>query len=127
MNESGLTSIFASFGSIYTVKGNKIYKATSVRRDGDAYYKTHYTDLGSTSLKDIRTKDEIQELAESISFMEDDIVKYIYNIRTITADKERIGAELTVMKNGEHWFHTAEQMTFLDGWISGKAARDGIR
>ena len=53
LNESGLTSIFASFGSIYTVKGNKIYKATSVRRDGDAYYKTHYTDLGSTSLKDI--------------------------------------------------------------------------
>ncbi len=24
---------------------------------------------------------------------------------------------LTVMKNGEHWFHTAEQMKFLDNWI----------
>lgn len=26
-------------------------------------------------------------------------------------------ATLTVMKNGEHWFHTAEQMRFLDDWI----------
>lgn len=26
-------------------------------------------------------------------------------------------AKLTVMKNGEHWFHTEEQMKFLDGWI----------
>ena len=27
------------------------------------------------------------------------------------------GATLTVMKNGEHWFHTDEQMRFLDEWI----------
>ncbi|MDC7956436.1 alpha/beta hydrolase [Fusobacterium simiae] len=26
-------------------------------------------------------------------------------------------ASLTVMKNGEHWFHTDEQMKFLDNWI----------
>ena len=24
---------------------------------------------------------------------------------------------LTVMNNGEHWFHTDEQMNFLDDWI----------
>ena len=28
-----------------------------------------------------------------------------------------VNAELTIMQNGEHWFHTAEQMSFLDGWI----------
>ena len=50
----------------------------------------------TTSLEDIQTKDEIQELAESISIMEGDIVKYIDNIKTITAEKERIGAELNV-------------------------------
>ncbi|MBQ7499526.1 MAG: alpha/beta hydrolase [Clostridia bacterium] len=27
------------------------------------------------------------------------------------------GAGLTVMENGEHWFHTEEQMKFLDDWI----------
>ena len=50
----------------------------------------------ATSLKGIQTKDEIQDLAESISLMEDDIVKYIDNIQTITAERERLGAELNV-------------------------------
>lgn len=27
------------------------------------------------------------------------------------------GASLTVMANGEHWFHTPEQMQYLDNWI----------
>lgn len=30
----------------------------------------------------------------------------------------QIGATLTVMENGEHWFHTDAQMKFLDNWIS---------
>ena len=30
---------------------------------------------------------------------------------------EKIGAKVTVMQNGEHWFHTAEQMQFLSDWI----------
>ena len=50
----------------------------------------------TTSLANIRTKDEIQELAESIGHMETDIVQYIGNIRAFTAEKERIGAELNV-------------------------------
>ena len=29
----------------------------------------------------------------------------------------RTGAELTVMPGGGHWFHTPEQMRFLDEWI----------
>ena len=28
-------------------------------------------------------------------------------------------ATLTVMPNAEHWFHTAEQMAFLDDWLTG--------
>ena len=31
-----------------------------------------------------------------------------------------IGAELCVMPQGEHWFHTPEQMAFLDAWIRDK-------
>lgn len=26
-------------------------------------------------------------------------------------------AHLTVMENGEHWFHTDEQLAFLDSWM----------
>ena len=36
---------------------------------------------------------------------------------TIRAFAERHNAGLTVMKGGEHWFHTEEQMRFLDDWI----------
>ncbi|MGN0773690.1 MAG: alpha/beta hydrolase [Candidatus Ventricola sp.] len=37
---------------------------------------------------------------------------------TISGFADQIGAELTVMEDGEHWFHTEEQMTVLDHWIS---------
>lgn len=37
---------------------------------------------------------------------------------TITAFATEHGATLTVMDGGEHWFHTKEQMNFLDSWIS---------
>ena len=39
------------------------------------------------------------------------------SLETITAFSKAHGAELTVMEDGEHWFHTDEQMRFLDNWI----------
>lgn len=35
----------------------------------------------------------------------------------MTSFAKDIGATLDIMKNGEHWFHTKEQMEFLDKWI----------
>ena len=37
---------------------------------------------------------------------------------TVSGFADQIGAKLTVMKDGEHWFHTEEQMKVLDQWIS---------
>ena len=37
---------------------------------------------------------------------------------TITRFAARIGAKRTIMENGEHWFHTEEQMAFLDSWLT---------
>ena len=39
---------------------------------------------------------------------------------TVSAFAEAHGAGLTVMEGGEHWFHTEEQMRFLDVWIREK-------
>ncbi len=36
---------------------------------------------------------------------------------TITAFAARIGAQLCILTGGEHWFHTEQQMRFLDDWI----------
>ena len=39
------------------------------------------------------------------------------SFETVRAFAEKHGAGLTVMEGGEHWFHTDEQMRFLDDWI----------
>ncbi len=50
----------------------------------------------SENLKKVRNRDEIQVLAESVLAMEIGINEYIANLTKITAEKERIGAELNV-------------------------------
>lgn len=42
---------------------------------------------------------------------------HITSLDTITSFANKINARLTVMPDGEHWFHTREQMDFLDNWI----------
>lgn len=39
------------------------------------------------------------------------------SFETISAFAQAHKASLTVMENGEHWFHTDAQMSFLDEWI----------
>ena len=47
------------------------------------------------------------------------------SIETVSAFAQRHHAKLTVMPGGEHWFHTAEQMRFLDDWIA--AAESSVK
>ena len=47
------------------------------------------------------------------------------NLQSIDTIKEFVikeSAELTVMEGGEHWFHTDEQMRFLNQWLRTKAS-----
>ena len=39
------------------------------------------------------------------------------SIETVSAFAKQHHADLTVMPGGEHWFHTGEQMQFLDRWL----------
>ena len=39
------------------------------------------------------------------------------SFETMSAFAERVGAALEVMQGGEHWFHTEEQMEYIDSWI----------
>lgn len=45
----------------------------------------------------------------------------LQSFETVKAFAKKCGAEITVMENGEHWFHTSDQMNFLDEWI-----REGV-
>ncbi len=42
----------------------------------------------------------------------------------VAAFAEQHGAGLTVMENGEHWFHTEEQLHFLDDWLRSRIAAE---
>ena len=39
------------------------------------------------------------------------------DLETMQDFAQKVGASLTIMQGGEHWFHTDEQMQFLDRWI----------
>ena len=42
---------------------------------------------------------------------------HLQSIDTIREFVMKESAKLTVMEDGEHWFHTDEQMSFLDQWL----------
>ncbi len=42
---------------------------------------------------------------------------HLVSMDTMKTFAEKIHADLTVMTGGEHWFHTEEQMAFLDRWM----------
>ena len=45
---------------------------------------------------------------------------HLTSYETISAFAKKNRAALTVMPGGEHWFHTEEQMKFLDNWITSR-------
>ena len=49
---------------------------------------------------------------------------HLTSIETVSAFARQHHADLTVMPGGEHWFHTEEQMRFLDQWIREQSRKD---
>ena len=48
---------------------------------------------------------------------------HLTSMETISAFSAQTSAELTVMPEGEHWFHAEEQMQFLGNWVLGNTAQ----
>lgn len=46
------------------------------------------------------------------------------SIETVSVFAKQYCADLTVMPGGEHWFHTEEQMRFLEQWIRDRESKD---
>ncbi len=89
----GILAVF-SIAYWFLMRSNFIGPLMKIRRNVTEFARNNTA--ATTSLDSIRTKDEIQELAESIHLMENDIIKYIDNIQAITSEKERISAELSI-------------------------------
>ena len=43
---------------------------------------------------------------------------HLQSLEAIQAFADASNADLTIMEDGEHWFHTEEQLAFLDKWLS---------
>lgn len=54
------------------------------------------TGTARVSVPDIRTGDEVQQLADAFRKMQEDMLAYIRDLMEMTSEKERIGAELNV-------------------------------
>lgn len=50
-----------------------------------------------------------------ILYGQNDCMTDLNSIKTFVKEQN---AHLTIMPNGEHWFHTKEQMQFIDKWIT---------
>lgn len=90
----------------------------------------------NVSEKDLCEKGEIPtDFGETLSwrylcYVRDNPIKWNIPTEILYAGKDNLtsrqtvdifvechNANLTIMENGEHWFHTDEQITFLDKWM----------
>ena len=62
----------------------------------------------------VRSHPIIWNIPTNILYAENDTIT---SLETITNFANSIGATLTIMNDGEHWFHTEEQIIFLDNWF----------
>ena len=60
------------------------------------YERNKNSQAALTALESINSGNEIEELADSFSSMVTELDRYVEEIKTVTAEKERIGAELNV-------------------------------
>lgn len=71
-------------------------------------------DLSWEYLRYVREHPVRWNVPTRILYGSDDHLTSLDTIRTFAKEHH---ASLTVMENGEHWFHTEAQMQFLDQWI----------
>jgi sigma-B regulation protein RsbU (phosphoserine phosphatase) len=89
------TILFVFLSLIY-VRKKIVDPIKTIKQENAAFVGSQNETVLSDKLANIKTGDEIEEVAHSIYKMQNDIIGYICNITKITAEKERIGAELNV-------------------------------
>ena len=62
----------------------------------------------------VRNNPIVWNIPTDILYAEND---FLTSLETMTNFAHTINASLTIFDKGEHWFHTEEQMNFLDTWF----------
>lgn len=92
-----VTAVFA-IGYIFALNKQIIFPVKKMAEAAEKFVsaKEEKSELSTISVLEVKTGDELQQLCESLKQMETDINYYIENLTSVTAEKERIGAELNV-------------------------------
>ena len=62
----------------------------------------------------VRKNSIIWDIPTNILYGEKDDIT---SLKAMNNFANKINADLTILENGEHWFHTEEQISFLDSWF----------
>lgn len=92
-----VTLVFA-IGYILALNKQIIFPVKKMAEAAESFIraKEETGEASTLSVLEVKTGDELQQLCESLKQMETDINYYIENLTSVTAEKERIGAELNV-------------------------------
>ena len=93
---AGLLAVFASIIAAIYIRRQFVNPITRLSEEAARFAKEN---TRGEPLGNISRLSEIANLADSIDTMEEDMVNYIDNLTAITAEKERIGAELSLASN----------------------------
>ena len=90
-----IIAILASLAATLRIRENFIKPVKKISQEAKRFA-TENSIADENALKNISRLNEMRALASSIEKMEADTVSYIENITSITADKERMGTELSI-------------------------------
>lgn len=90
------------------VTEKELYEKREIQTDFDETLSWEY-------LKFVRENPINWDVPTEILYAEKD---NLVSCKTVDSFVANHNANLTIMKNGEHWFHTDEQISFLDKWMA---------
>ena len=93
-----LAACLSAISAILVARHNKKHFVTAIEILSEETTRFASGDMTPRKLGDISTIEEIYNLSHSIDKMEEEMAKYIENLKSATAEKERIGAELSIAR-----------------------------
>ena len=90
--------IISSWGAALFLKGQIINPLEKIVNESKRFAKEN-TKIDGEDLEKVSKITEIIDLGSSVQIMEDDVIRYMENLTKITAEKERIGTELSLAAN----------------------------
>lgn len=124
-----LAAALSVLAAIIVARHNKRNFVTPIRKISEETMRFSSGEMTVNKLGDISSIEEIANLAGSIDIMEENMVKNVENLTAYTAEKERIGAELsianTIQENSvPHTFPAFPDRNDIDIYASMTAAKE---